>query len=159
MAGGKIYFVDAGITITDDASLKCDGSIRVIDIDGTNETVLVSGTDVTEPDTLEVDTKNGKVYWTNMGVGAFFEESIAPNDGSISRANLDGSNVEIVVPTGITTTPKQIALDVDNGKMYWADRGDVGKQYVNPKVMRANLDGTNVETIISSDVLRYVLYC
>ena len=74
------------------------------------------------------------VYWTNMGI---------PNrdDGSIERADLDGGNRRIIVPQGVTHTPKQIHLDKENGKLYWSDREGM-------RVMRANLDGSQVETLV-----------
>jgi len=57
----------------------------------------------------------------------------------IQTAELNGSNVQQVLPVG---EPVEMALDVDNGKVYWLDvdapRG----------IKRANLDGTNVETVI-----------
>jgi len=67
----------------------------------------------------------GHIYWTNMGV---------PNldDASIERADLDGGNRSVIVPRGVTHTPKQIHLDKDNGKLYWCDREGM-------RVMRANL--------------------
>src|SRR5580692_10231129 len=47
------------------------------------------------PDGIVVDVAAGHLYWTNMG------NPIA-NDGSIERANLDGSNVTHIVPPGGT---------------------------------------------------------
>jgi len=47
------------------------------------------------------------------------------------------------VPPGVTFTPKQIQLDKKNGKLYWCDREGM-------RVMRANLDGTQVETLIET---------
>ena len=44
------------------------------------------------------------------------------NDGSIERADLDGKNRKVIVPQGVTYTPKQIQLDKKNGKLYWCDR-------------------------------------
>ena len=44
------------------------------------------------------------------------------NDGSIERADLDGGNRQVIVPQGVTHTPKQIHLDKKNGKLYWCDR-------------------------------------
>jgi sugar lactone lactonase YvrE len=93
------------------------------------------------------------MYWTDMGLGGAADKSVAVNDGRIMRADLDGKNLETLVPTGMTTTPKQLALDVAGGKVYWSDRGDVGDQNVNPKVMRSNLDGSSLETIVSSDLM------
>lgn len=142
---GKLYFVCG--------SVEGKGSVRVVDADGSNETTLVEGTEVIEPDGIEVDTAGGKMYWTDMGPGGAVDNSVAINDGRIMRADIDGKNVETVVPLGLTSTPKQLALDVAGGKVYWADRGDVGDQNVNPKIMRANLDGSSVETIVSSDLM------
>jgi DNA-binding beta-propeller fold protein YncE len=141
---GKIYFVSA--------SFSGAGAVKVMDADGSNEITLVEGADVIEPDGLEVDVAGGKMYWTDMGIGGAADKSPGANDGRIMRADLDGKNIETLVPLGVTTTPKQLALDVPGGKIYWCDRGDVGEWRVNPKVMRSNLDGSSVETIISADV-------
>ena len=142
---GKLYFVCG--------STEGKGSVKVIDTDGSNEITLVEGTQVIEPDGIEVDTAGGKMYWTDMGPGGAVDNSVAINDGRIMRADLDGNNVETVVPLGLTSTPKQLALDVAGGKVYWSDRGDVAGENVNPKIMRANLDGSSVETIVSSDLM------
>jgi hypothetical protein len=65
------------------------------------------------------------------------------NDGSIERADLDGGNRKFIVPQGVTFTPKQIHLEKQSGKLYWSDREGM-------RVMRANLDGTNVETLVKT---------
>ena len=88
------------------------------------------------PDGLVVDTAAGHIYWTNMG-------SFKANDGSILRSDLDGRNMTTVIPPGGTFTPKQLQLDKKNGKLYWSDREGM-------RVMRANLDGTNVETLVDT---------
>jgi hypothetical protein len=88
------------------------------------------------PDGIVVDTAAGHLYWTNMG-------NPSANDGSIERANLDGSNVTHIVPPGGTFTPKQLQLDEKNRKLYWCDREGM-------RVMRANLDGSNIETLIDT---------
>ena len=71
-----------------------------------------------------------KMYWTDYGTD------------KIQRANLDGSNVEDLITTGLTG-PVGIALDVGRGKMYWTDWGT-------GKIQRANLDGSNVEDLITT---------
>ena len=53
------------------------------------------------------DVEAGHIYWTNMG-------NPKVNDGSIDRANLDGTNVTNIVPSGATWTPKQLQLDAKN---------------------------------------------
>ena len=63
------------------------------------------------PDGIVVDVAAGHIYWTNMGVPT-------ANDGSIERANLDGSDATHIVPTGGTFTPKQLQLDEKSRKLY-----------------------------------------
>ena len=58
----------------------------------------------------------------------------------IQRANLDGSNVQILV-RGLGV-PYGIALDVVGGKMYWTDIGT-------DKIQRANLNGSNIEDLVT----------
>jgi hypothetical protein len=65
------------------------------------------------------------------------------NDGSIERADLDGKNPKVIVPQGATHTPKQLHLDKENGKLYWGDREGM-------RVMRANLDGSELETLVET---------
>jgi len=69
--------------------------------------------------------------------------NLKANDGSIDRADLDGGNITNIVPPGGTFTPKQIQLDKTNGKLYWCDREGM-------RVMRCNLDGSQVETIVDT---------
>jgi hypothetical protein len=65
------------------------------------------------------------------------------NDGSIERADLDGQNRKTIVPEGGTFTPKQLHLAKKNGKLYWCDREGM-------RVMRANLDGSQIETLVDT---------
>ena len=88
------------------------------------------------PDGIVVDVAAGHLYWTNMG-------NPNANDGSIERANLDGSNVTHIVRPGDTFTPKQLQLDEKNRKLYWADREGM-------RIMRANVDGSNIETLVDT---------
>lgn len=78
----------------------------------------------------------GHIYWTNMGVPNL-------NDGTIERADLDGGNRKVIVPQGVTFTPKQLHLEKGSGKLYWCDREGM-------RVMHANLDGRNVETLVKT---------
>src|SRR4029077_8659795 len=65
------------------------------------------------------------------------------NDGSIYCSDLRGRNVRTVVPQGGTFTPKQIQVEETSRKLYWCDREGM-------RVMRANLDGSNVETLVDT---------
>jgi hypothetical protein len=110
------------------------GRIFSLDPDGSGSKTLVVGCRL--PDGLAVDLAAGYLYWTNMGVPH-------RNDGSIERADLDGGNRRFVIPEGGTFTPKQLHLERMSGKLYWSDREGM-------RVMRANLDGSHVETLIQT---------
>src|SRR5260221_2216970 len=77
------------------------------------------------------------MFWTNMG------QKFGENDGSIERVDLDGGNRRVIVPEGGTFTPKQLQLDIPNRKLYWCDREGM-------RVMRANFDGSKIETLVET---------
>ncbi len=110
------------------------GRIHSMNTDGSDRKTIVS--DCHLPDGIVVDVEAGHIYWTNMGI---------PNldDGSIERADVDGKNRKTIVPQGETHTPKQIILDKKGGKLYWCDREGM-------RVMRCNLDGSQLETLIEA---------
>jgi hypothetical protein len=111
------------------------GEVFSANPDGSDVKVIVSeGRRL--PDGIVVDTTAGHLYWTNMG-------NPTANDGSIERADFDGKNVIHVVSPGATFTPKQLQLDEKNRKLYWCDREGM-------RVMRANLDGSKIETLIDT---------
>jgi len=110
------------------------GRIHSMSPDGSSRKVVVE--DCHLPDGIVVDVEAGYIYWTNMGVPNL-------NDGTIERADLDGGNRKVIIPLGVTFTPKQLHLEKGSGKLYWCDREGM-------RVMRANLDGTNVETLVKT---------
>jgi hypothetical protein len=110
------------------------GRVLSMDPNGSNRSIIA--TDCPHPDGVVVDVAAGHVYWTNMGVPSL-------NDGSIERADIDGKNRRFVVAPGSTFTPKQLHLDKANGKLYWSDREGM-------RVMRSNLDGSQVETLVQT---------
>jgi hypothetical protein len=110
------------------------GRVLSVNPDGSDRKVLV--TDCRLPDGVVVDVEAGHIYWTNMGVPNL-------NDGSIERADLDGTNRTTIIPQGGTFTPKQLHLEKTSGKLYWCDREGM-------RVMRANPDGSQVETLVQT---------
>jgi hypothetical protein len=110
------------------------GTIHTMNPDGSDKRTIVS--DCRLPDGIAIDAEAGHIYWTNMGVPS-------RPDGSIERADLDGGKRVTIVPPGATFTPKQIQLDRRNGKLYWGDREGM-------RVMRANLDGSEIETLVQT---------
>ena len=123
-AGGRFFFLDVS-----------GGRIVSANPDGTDKRVVLTGLNQV-PDGIVVDVEAGHIYWTNMGVPSL-------NDGSIERVDLDGKSRRVIVPKGATHTPKQIHLDKANGKLYWCDREGM-------RVMRANLDGSKIETLVQT---------
>jgi DNA-binding beta-propeller fold protein YncE len=121
---GRLFFMDLAA-----------GRIFTSNPDGSDLKIIVNeGRKL--PDGIVVDVAGGHIYWTNMG-------NPKANDGTIDRADLDGTNVTNIVPSGKTWTPKQLQLDAKNRKLYWSDREGM-------RVMRSNLDGSNVETLVET---------
>jgi len=108
------------------------GTVSRMDPDGFDHKTLAIGAPM--PDGIAVDVEVGHVYWGNMGVPGL-------PDGSIERCDLDGANRVVLVPPGLTNTPKQLQLDRTTRKLYWCDREGM-------RVMRADLDGSNIETLV-----------
>jgi sugar lactone lactonase YvrE len=127
--------VDADATVARLFVLELNaGRIHSMNTDGTEHETIVTGCHL--PDGIVVDIGAGHIYWTNMGVPNL-------NDGSIERADIDGANRKTILPKGWTHTPKQIILEQRERKLYWCDREGM-------RVMRCNLDGSQLETLIES---------
>jgi hypothetical protein len=125
---GRLFFLTLG-------GRGVQGSVRSVNDDGSDLKVLVPGR-TAGPDGIVVDTATKKIYWTNMG-------KPSANDGTIERADIDGSNLTTIVPTAGTWTPKQLKLDAKHGKLYWSDREGM-------RIMRANEDGSKIETLVET---------
>ena len=110
------------------------GRVYSMNPDGSDSRTLVTGCRL--PDGIAVDLEKGHLYWTDMGVPNL-------NDGKIERADLDGRHRKTIIPEGATYTPKQLHLDTRHRKLYWADREGM-------RVMRSNLDGSQIETLVES---------
>jgi hypothetical protein len=99
-----------------------DYVIRCVDLDSGSDPVPILFAEVHG---LTIDSFGQKIYFTG--------------EGMVRRANLDGTDVEVLV-TG-QQTPWGIAVDPLGGRMWWADR-DTGK------IQRADLDGSNVQDVV-----------
>ena len=73
-----------------------------------------------------------RIYWTN--------------GEKVQRADSDGFNVEDVIVAG---SPRELAVDVLDGKIYWTDQGS-------RKIRRAGLDGSNAADVVSSGLISLV---
>jgi sugar lactone lactonase YvrE len=125
MAGnGKLFVLE----------VSSGGRLFSVNPDGSDKQILVTGMRI--PDGVAVDVEGGHVYWTNMGTPPL-------DDGSIERVQLDGRERVTIVPPGGTFTPKQLHLDAAGRRLYWCDREGM-------QVMRCDLDGSNVETLVQT---------
>ena len=168
IVGGKIYWTDRDrFDHTDPAGRS---SINRANLDGTNiETLILSSSSIKEY--IALDIAGGKMYWTEWTgtTGKIQRANLAGNPNvedlvtgltwevrgialdipqgkmywgdkdKLQCANLDGSNVQDLLRT---VYPRDIALHVGTGKIYWPN-WNAGK------IQRANLDGSNVEDLVS----------
>ena len=109
-------------------------TIQRADLDGQNIEVLFNlEGDVLYPNNwgprigIALDIVGGKIYWAGSW------------SGTIQRADLDGSNVEVLFDP-IVRQPYGIALYLD--KIYWTD-------WMKGTIQRADLNGQNIEILIS----------
>src|SRR5580704_5106077 len=123
---GRFFFLDLS-----------GGRILSANPDGTDLKIIVNeGRKL--PDGLVLDVVAGHIYWTNMG-------DPKRNDGSIMRSDLNGNNMITIVAPGGTFTPKQLQMEKRSGKLYWSDREGM-------RVMRANPDGSEIETLVDTSL-------
>lgn len=120
-------------------NLKCQGTASP---DG-GPTIQLSHQQLNKPYSLTIDTNANKIYWSNWHIDI------------IQRSNLDGTEIEdltiqqrMIRDFKQWISPLNIALDIDEGMMYWTDgiRGKIG---------RANLDGTNIEYLFTDIQMPY----
>ena len=113
-AAGHIYWTNMGIPSAN------DGSIIRADLDGKNLTTIVPEGGTHTAKQLQLDKKNGKLYWSDR------------EGMRIMRCNLDGSKLETLVDTSqgdprpgpdATKWCVGIALDTDRGHVYWTQKG------------------------------------
>ncbi|KAB8302148.1 hypothetical protein EYC80_005596 [Monilinia laxa] len=128
----SLYMLDIGLSSQADTTNA--GRLLVGSPDGRELRTLVSGQHL--PDGIDISLKTGRIYWTSMG-------TLGSNDGTIQSCNLDGSDIQTVIPSGAVHTPKQLIIDHSASKLYFSDREGL-------RVMRCNLDGSEHETIIQT---------
>ncbi len=120
---GKMYWTDHFAVTIQRANLDGSQIETLVDF---YDLPMELGLRIALLDKLALDEVGGKMYWTDRGLG------------TIQRANLDGSQIEILV-SGLTSI-WSFALDEAGGKMYWT---------VDGTIQRANLDGSQTEILVS----------
>ena len=128
VAAGHIYWTNMGNPSAN------DGSIERADLNGRNLTTIVPEGGTFTPKQLQLDKKNGKLYWSDR------------EGMRVMRSNLDGSHIETPVETGHGEADRRdaknwcvgIALDVPGGKLYWTQKGNDNAGQ--GRIFRANLE-------------------
>ncbi|KAL2845649.1 hypothetical protein BJY01DRAFT_263563 [Aspergillus pseudoustus] len=132
-----LYLLDVGLgsNNADIAQIPTAGRILHFEPSTGEMKTLVSGQSL--PDGIDISRSTGRMFWTNMG------RATSTHDGSVHSANLDGSNIQTLLPCGSVHTPKQLVVDDTTGKVYFCDREGMG-------VHRCNFDGSQHEVLIKT---------
>ncbi len=123
----QIYYGDVGVLIANGAP---SGIVRT-NLDGTLATSLVPHLDGRGRG-LALDLAANKMYFAEHAPASTF-------GGRIWQANLDGTGLVVIVP-GLQR-PRDLALDLGGGKIYWVDEST-------KKIQNANLDGSGVADVV-----------
>lgn len=143
-----------------------DGKIICMNADGSGRHDFLVG--LPPPSRLFVDAEKRKLYWASNSLprldrvnldgtqrepaltnlpGVAFGFRIDPVEqmvywtwpgGDLYRSKLDGSQRQKLA--GGLNQPDGLAIDVDNRKLYWAEKG---------KISQANFDGSAIEVLVS----------
>src|SRR6185295_1017065 len=129
-AAGKIYWANFN-----------GGQIQVANLNGTGSpSTLIGGQD--NPCGVAIDPMAHRIYW------AEFCEIPGATCGTIRGADLaDVSGTAATLVTG-EAGPSGVTLDRAAGKIYWTNQSPAGTPP--GSVRRANLDGTNTETVVDN---------
>jgi sugar lactone lactonase YvrE len=135
VAAGHIYWTNMG-----SSPAVNDGSIERADLDGKNRRVIVPRGATFTPKQIQLDKKNGKLYWCDR------------EGMRVMRCNLDGSQIETLVEAGTGDAERRdqsrwcvgITIDPERKQIYWTQKGpDNGNQ---GRLLRAGLEIPRGET-------------
>ncbi|XP_044180350.1 low-density lipoprotein receptor-related protein 4-like isoform X2 [Acropora millepora] len=106
-------------------------NIKRSSTDGSGLTTIISGIGVC--DGLAVEWRTSQLYWTDS------------TSDTISVSDLSGNNQRSLLSLGLDE-PRDIALDLDSGVMFWTDWGSA------PKIEKATLTGSQRVAIVTSNL-------
>jgi len=136
-----IYWTDGGSDRIRRANLDGSEVENLICRESCSGGVVFEGID--RPVSIALDLTEGRIYWTE------------PLSSYINRANLNGSDAGnficrsedqceggVVFPSLLR--PAGIAVDSNNGMIYWTDQ-------LEARIQRANLDGSEIENVLCAE--------
>ena len=126
--GGHLYWTNMGNPNAN------DGSILRSDLEGRQIVTIVPPGGTYTPKQMQLDKVNGKLYWSDR------------EGMRVMRCKLDGSGLETLIEAGrgdddrrdARNWPVGMALDVENGKLYWTQKGNDNANQ--GRIFRANLE-------------------
>ncbi len=120
-SAGKLYWTNMGPAMGPGHGefFQADGSIEVVGLDGAHRKALVGHGLIVTPKQLTADFDRGHLYWCDR------------EGMRVMRSHLDGSDVTVLVRTGVFPADAQdvmrhcigIAVDTVNGHVYWTQKG------------------------------------
>lgn len=125
-----IYVLDVGLgsNSKDITQAHSNGKILRLDLATQKLIPVIVGQNL--PDGIDISLSKQRIFWTNMG------HSTATRDGSVWVAEMDGSGIRCLIPSGEVHTPKQISAVDSRQQLYFCDREGMG-------VHRCNYDGSD----------------
>lgn len=105
------------------------------DRNGGNIREIVSNLDI--PVGLAIDDTRKRIYWSN------WLQANSPQSGEIGYANLDGSNQNIIVNTGLASGG-YISLDLNNSNLYISD-------LFGSKIVKTGLEGGALQVVTTAN--------
>lgn len=139
-AAKDIYVLDIGLggNARDVSLVHDNGKVLRLNLATQKLTPVVVGQNL--PDGLDVSLSTQRIFWTNMG------RSTAACDGSVWSANMDGSKIRCILPSGEVHTPKQIATNEARKQVYFCDREGTS-------VHRCSYDGRDHEILVQRKIV------
>lgn len=125
----RIYFTDQPAT--------GPGSVMSVALDGTDQRTVIAVSNSPNLRGIAYHRASGRIYFLDNGAAKMIY-SILP----------DGSDQQEVAPVDLTLLGSDVEIDETAGKLYWSESnaGATG----NGLIKRANLNGTQVETAVST---------
>ena len=136
-SGIALDLVQGKMYITDEGGVGGVGSMPSVsraNLDGTGFEVIATGG---RPTGVAIDQLNAKLYWTDW-----------EGNNNVWRSDLDGTNASAII-TGQFSDLNGIDIDPYTGKIYLAETGGVGGIGFSPSIASADLDGSNVQVLVT----------